>query len=35
VTGLLTTIKTQRAALKDEASATAADDAIKAINDAK
>jgi aminopeptidase N len=35
VTGLLTDIKTQRTKLNDEASAKAADDAIKAINDAK
>jgi len=35
VTGLLTQIKSARAGLKDDASAAAADDAIKAINDAK
>ena len=35
VIGLLTEIKTQRTTLKDDASAKAADDAIKAINDAK
>jgi aminopeptidase N len=35
VIGLLTTIKEQRAKLNDEAGAKAADDGIKAINDAK
>jgi aminopeptidase N len=35
VTGLLTTIKTERTKLNDTASATATDDAIKAVNDAK
>ncbi|MDB4904008.1 MAG: pepN 1 [Mucilaginibacter sp.] len=35
VDGLLTDIKTQRTKLNDEASVKAADDAIKAINDAK
>ncbi|MDB4921863.1 M1 family metallopeptidase [Mucilaginibacter sp.] len=35
ITGLLTDIKTARTKLNDTASATAADDAIKAVNDAK
>jgi aminopeptidase N len=35
VTGLLTTIKTERTKLNDTASATAADEAIKAVTDAK
>lgn len=35
MTGLLTNIKTERKNLKDDASAAAADDAIKAINEAK
>ncbi|ASU36331.1 M1 family aminopeptidase [Mucilaginibacter xinganensis] len=35
ITGLLTDIKTARTKLNDAASATAADDAIKAVNDAK
>ncbi|HVW95670.1 MAG TPA: M1 family metallopeptidase [Mucilaginibacter sp.] len=35
VTNLLTTIKSERSKLKDEASANAADEAIKAVNDAK
>jgi aminopeptidase N len=35
VVGLLTDIKTKRTELKDDASAKAADDAIKAVNDAK
>jgi aminopeptidase N len=35
ITGLLTDIKTARTKLNDTASATAADNAIKAVNDAK
>ncbi|MDO3640512.1 M1 family aminopeptidase [Mucilaginibacter sp. L3T2-6] len=35
MTGLLTTIKGQRTKMNDEASAKAADEAVKAINDAK
>lgn len=35
VTGLLTTIKTERTKLNDTASANTADEAIKAVNDAK
>ena len=35
ISGLLTNIKSQRAKMNDDASAKAADEAIKAINDAK
>ena len=35
ITGLLTTIKTERTKLNDATSAQAADDAVKSVNDAK
>jgi hypothetical protein len=35
ITGLLTAVKSQRAKLNDDAGAKAADDGIKAINEAK